>query len=421
MPLAGRFKSPRRTGRSRRTGASLPSPSRSDAQADPKPHLQSQPSTPRTAVTELDQAIEPRQPASPLPSTTRQTRGRMGRVAQVQVLATGSYAPDRVVTNDDLAALGCDSDWIVRRTGILERRWASPDEATSDLCYRAAMNCLQSANVAADQVDLIIVATITPDHPTPSTACHLQRRLGATAAAMDLNAACAGFMYAYITAAQFVAAGNSRYALVVGADLMSRTIDPNDQKTYPLFGDGAGAALIGRPPVTEMDTPNDQPSAKTSPIPPAGILAYQLGSEGCGGDMLCIPAGGTRIPMTPEVHASGGQYLRMDGRNVFKWAVKVVDESAKQVLSMAEQAAADVDLVVLHQANQRIIDAAVSDLDIPAEKLFVNLDRYGNTSAASIPLALDEVNRNRRMNRGDLVLLCGFGAGLAWGTALVRW
>lgn len=346
----------------------------------------------------------------------------MGRVPQVQVLATGSYAPDRVVTNEDLAALGCDSDWIVRRTGILERRWASADEATSDLCYRAAMNCLESAKVPPDQVDLIIVATITPDHPTPSTACHLQRRLGATAAAMDLNAACAGFMYAYITAAQFVAAGNSRYALVVGADLMSRTIDPRDQKTYPLFGDGAGAALIGRPPVPNIHSPDhNDSSAKHAPMPPAGILAYQLGSEGCGGDMLCIPAGGTRMPLTPEAHASGGQYLRMDGRNVFKWAVKVVDESAKQVLAAAAKNAADLDLVILHQANQRIIDSAVSDLDISAEKLFVNLDRYGNTSAASIPLALDEANRNRRLSRGDLVLLCGFGAGLAWGTALLRW
>ena len=342
----------------------------------------------------------------------------MGRVAQVQVLATGSYAPERVVTNDDLAALGCDSDWIVRRTGILERRWASPEEATSDLCYQAATNCLKSAGLSADHVDLIIVATITPDHPTPSTACHLQRRLGATAAAMDMNAACAGFMYAYITAAQFVAAGNSRYALVVGADLMSRTIDPRDQKTYPLFGDGAGAALIGRR--TESLSQTDSPDPDRHPQP-AGILAYQLGSEGCGGEMLCIPAGGTRLPLTPEAHAAGDQYLRMDGRNVFKWAVKVVDESAKQVLAMADKTAADLDLVILHQANQRIIDSAVSDLDLPTEKLFVNLDRYGNTSAASIPLALDEANRNRRLHRGDLVLLCGFGAGLAWGTSLIRW
>ena len=167
-------------------------------------------------------------------------RGRMGTAIGVKVMATGSYVPPNVVTNEDLAELGCDSEWIVRRTGILERRKAEPDQATSDLCYEAAIDCMRAANVSADQIDLIIVATITPDHPTPSTACHLQRRLGAVAPAMDVNAACAGFMYGMTTAAQFIAAGNSKCVLVVGADLMSRTVNPDDKKTYPLFGDGAG-------------------------------------------------------------------------------------------------------------------------------------------------------------------------------------
>lgn len=328
----------------------------------------------------------------------------MGRIAGIQVAATGSYVPEQIVTNEDLAALGCDSEWIIRRTGIRERRRAADDQATSDLCYEAAIRCMEKANVSASQIDLIIVATITPDHPTPSTACHLQRRLGAVAPAMDVNAACAGFMYGMVTAGQFIAAGNSKCALVVGADLMSRTVNPEDKKTYPLFGDAAGAMLLT----------SDEASG-------GGVLSYQLGSEGCGGDMLCIPAGGTRQTLTPDAYAEGQQYLTMDGRNVFKWAVRVFDESAKQVLADAGVEADQLDLVVLHQANQRIIDSAVSDLRVPREKVFVNLDRYGNTSGASIPLALDEAARSGRIESGDLVLLCGFGAGLAWGTALMRW
>lgn len=340
----------------------------------------------------------PQTDASPLGS-----RGRMGSVAGVRIAATGSYVPDQIVTNEDLAALGCDSEWIIRRTGIRERRRAADDQATSDLCYEAAIRCMQQANVTADQIDLIIVATITPDHFTPSTACHLQRRLGSVAPAMDLNAACAGFMYGLVTAAQFVAAGNSQCALVVGADLMSRTVNPDDKKTYPLFGDAAGAVLL------------------TADESAEGVLSYQIGSEGCGGEMLCIPAGGTRVPLTPDVYQTGQQYLTMDGRNVFKWAVRLFDESARQVLDAASVDASELSLVVLHQANQRIIDSAVSDLNVPPEKVFVNLDRYGNTSGASIPLAVDEAIRAGKINPGDLVLMCGFGSGLAWGTALIRW
>lgn len=331
------------------------------------------------------------------------SRGRMGQISGVRIAATGSYVPEEIVTNADLAALGCDSEWIIRRTGIRERRKASETEATSDLCFYAAQRCMKNAGVTADEIDLILVATITPDHPTPSTACHLQRRLGAVAPAMDVNAACAGFMYGLVTGSQFVAAGNSKCALVIGADVMSRTINPDDKKTYPLFGDAAGAVIL-----------KPEPEAK-------GITSYQLGSEGCGGEMLCIPAGGTRTPLTPERHKEGLQFLSMDGRNVFKWAVRVVDDSAKQVLSHAQVDASDLDLVILHQANQRIIDSAVSDLDVDRDKVFVNLDRYGNTSGASIPLALDEAVQENRLKRGDQLLLCGFGAGLAWGTAILHW
>lgn len=329
----------------------------------------------------------------------------MGQLSGVQIMATGSYVPEEVVTNEDLTALGCDSEWIIRRTGIHERRRASEEQATSDLCYEAATRCIEEAEITVDDIDLIIVATMTPDHPTPSTACHLQRRLGAVAPAMDVNAACAGFMYGLITGAQFIATGNNKCVLVVGADMMSSTVNPNDKKTYPLFGDAAGAVLL---------TP-DTKNAGSS------ILSYQLGSEGCGGEMLCIPAGGTRQELTPSMHSQGKQFLAMDGRSVFKWAVRIFDESAKQVLQQADVDPSKLAVVVLHQANQRIIDSAVSDLDVKRKNVFVNLDKYGNTSGASIPLALDEVVREGTIKRGDLLLLCGFGAGLAWGTALLRW
>lgn len=355
--------------------------------------------------------------SQPRPSTA--TRGRMGSVAGVRILGSGAYVPDNCVTNEDLAALGCDSEWIVRRTGILERRHAAEDQATSDMCYEAAKRCLQDAEVAVDEIDLILVGTITPDHFTPSTACHLQRRLGAFSAAMDVSAACAGFMYAMTTAAQFIATGNARRVLVIGADLMSRLVDPNDKKTYPLFGDGAGAVLLGPDASVSGDASDREGGEKSGG--PAGILSYQIGSEGCGGEMLCIPAGGSRLPLTEDVRQQGLQYLRMDGRNVFKWAVRVFDESAKDVMKAAGVNSDELALVVLHQANQRIIDSAVSDLGVTPEKVYVNLDRYGNTSGASIPLALDEALKEGRVRRGDYVLLCGFGSGLAWGTALIRY
>jgi 3-oxoacyl-[acyl-carrier-protein] synthase-3 len=327
----------------------------------------------------------------------------MGQVSGVRILGTGSYVPTNVVTNEDLHELGCDSEWIVRRTGIRQRRCADKDQATSDLAFEAAIRCMAEANVEPGQIDLIVVATVTPDHAFPSTACHVQKRLGSLAPAMDIGAGCAGFVYAMVTASQFVATGNAKCALVVGADIMTRMADPSDQQTYPLFGDGAGAVLL---------TPDDDGGE---------ILSYQMGSEGCGGATICVPAGGSRKELTPQAYEAGEQYLTMDGRNVFKWAVRVIEESAKQVLADANVRAEDVSMFVLHQANQRIIDSAVSGLNIPEEKVFVNLDKYGNTSGASIPLALDEAMLAGRIKRGDLILLSGFGAGLTWGTALIRW
>lgn len=341
---------------------------------------------------------------------SRSGRGRISACPGVQIAATGSYAPDRIITNEDLAALGCDSDWIVQRTGIQQRRKAADHEATSDLAFRAAVDCLQSAGVSPSEVDLIVCATITPDFMTPSTACLLQSRLGCVAPAFDVNAACAGFMVGMVTAAQFVRTGAARNALVVGSEIMSRTVDASDVKTYPLFGDGAGAALLQ--PI--------KPDFGAEGQPGNGLIRFTLGSEG-DPNALCIPGGGSREPLSAERLAAGRQYLQMDGRSVFKWAVRIVEDSLNDVLSDSGVCASDIDLVILHQANIRILDAAIGHFAIPRERMFVNLDRFGNTSAASIPLALDQAVKAGRLQRGNLVLLCGFGAGLSWGTALLRW
>jgi 3-oxoacyl-[acyl-carrier-protein] synthase-3 len=325
------------------------------------------------------------------------------RLTGVQVLATGSYVPSQRVTNADLAPLGIDPDWIVKRTGILERRRAAADQATSDLAYEAAVACLAKGNVSIDDIDLIVLATMTPDSPAPSTACQLQRRLGGRAAAFDVSAACAGFMYALVTGMQFIKTGTAGRVLVVGSDVMTRAVNPIDTKTYPLFGDGAGAVLLG---------PGDGEQ---------GLLAYTLGADGAGADLLCVHGGGTREPLTAESLARGRQFMHMEGKAVFKWAVKLLADTIRETLAAASLTARDLDLVVLHQANRRILDAAAESLGIPTEKVIVNLDRYGNTSAGSIPLVLDELSVAGRIKRGDRVLLSGFGAGLAWGTGIFQW
>ncbi len=321
----------------------------------------------------------------------------------IQVLGIGAAAPERVVRNEDLAALGYDADWIVQRTGIHERRFAEPGVSTSDLGLAAAEKCLARANVRAADVDLIVVATMSPDTRMPSSACHLQRKLGTSAAAFDVNAACAGFMFGLTTAAQFVNTGSSKLALVIGADIMSQTVNPDDKKTFPLFGDGAGAVLLGAGEASQ------------------GLVAYTLGSDGEGSDLLCIPAGGSREPIDERVLREKRQFVSMNGRPVFKWAVRLVADSIRGALAHANLTVEDLDCVVLHQANVRIIDAIANDLKIDRDKLVINLNRYGNTSAASIPLALDEAAADDRIEAGDLVLMCGFGAGLTWGTALFRW
>ena len=339
-------------------------------------------------------------PACPFPSEA--PSGRLPRLTGVQMLSVGAYAPPQVVSNEELAHLGCDPAWIIQRTGIRERRKAADGVATSDLAAEAARRCLAAAGVKASEVDLIVLATMTPDSVTPSTACRMQALIGASCPAMDVSAACSGFMYALATGMQFVKTGCARRVLVIGAEVMTRAVNPADVKIYPLFGDGAGAALLG---------PGDDDQ---------GFLSYSLGADGSGGCMLEVPAGGSREPLTAAGLAAGRQYMTMDGRGVFKRAVRLLGQSVSEVLSAAELVPADIDYFVLHQANRRILDAAAADLGIDPARVVMNLDRYGNTSAASIPLVLDDLQQSARLERGRKLLLCGFGAGLTWGKGVFQ-
>lgn len=340
------------------------------------------------------------EPAGRVFRSSRRTQSLTG----VRIVGCGSYAPARVVTNAQLEeANGFEPGWIERRSGILERRYAAADEATSDLCVEAARRAMVDAGVRSDEVDLVVVGTFTPDHACPSTACLVQDRLNIDAPAFDVQAACSGFVYALVTASQYVATGNSRLALVIGGDVNSRIVDPKDQRTAPLFGDGAGAVLVARGE------------------PDQGLVCYQMGADGAGGPLLECPVGGTRRPSSPEAIGAGDHFLKMDGRNVFKWAVRALSETVELVLAKSGYSPSDVKLFLLHQANIRILQSAADSLGVPHSKLWCNLDRYGNTSAGSIPLALDEAYREGKLRRGDLVVFSGFGAGLTWGTGVFRW
>lgn len=345
---------------------------------------------------------------------------------RVHFCGTGSFAPDQVVGNEDLARLGADEEWIIQRTGIRERRHAPKSMSTGDMACMAGQRCLEQAGVPPEAVDLMIICTMTPDYFTPATSCLVQKRLGMRSACMDLNAACSGFLYGMITGAQFVQSGSARYVLVIGADVMSRVANPNDVKTYPLFGDGAGALLLSSEPQLDHDDGHGSlasPSALSRPdvAESGGILAYNLGADGDTEGWLCVPGGAYREPLTPDTLNAKRNYLVMDGRPVFKWAVRTIADSIIQVMKDASVGPEDISLVVLHQANIRIIDAAVSALGFPRDRVFVNLDRYGNTSAGSVPLALDEANREGRIQRGDKILFCGFGSGLSWGACVAQW
>jgi 3-oxoacyl-[acyl-carrier-protein] synthase-3 len=324
-------------------------------------------------------------------------------VPGVQIVGTGSFVPDLVVTNEDLASLGCDAEWIVQRTGIRERRHCPPEMSTGDMAVAAAERCLKAAGVDRRDIDLLIVATFTPDRLLPAVATSVQQRLGLNCGAMDLSAACAGFAYGLVTGMQFVATGCSRRALVIGADANSRVVDPTDVKTYPLFGDAAGAVILA-------------PGS-----PEQGALAYTLGADGSGADLLCRNVGGAARPYQATGASPGSWLLVMDGKPVFKWAVRVAENSAREVLDAAGWTPEQVDCWLLHQANVRILDAAIEALGVSRERVVMHMDRYGNTSAASIPLALDETLRAGGIRRGDHLVMSGFGAGLTWGTLAWRW
>jgi 3-oxoacyl-[acyl-carrier-protein] synthase-3 len=327
-------------------------------------------------------------------------------VALAQIIGTGSYAPAQIITNQDLEKIVDTSDaWITDRTGIKERRRAAPGEATSDMAVAAAREALAMAGMRPEEVELIVVGTITPDMPMPSCAAFVQAKLGAVNAfAFDVAAACAGGLYALAVAEQFIRTGRVQRALVIGADLFTGVVNWDDRNTAVLFGDGAGAMVLA-------------PSGEEG----RGVLSTHLKTDGSVAEILAIPAGGSREPITPEVLKAQRHKVVMNGREVFKFAVRALADVAQEALRANGLAAAQVDLVIAHQANQRILDAVLQRLEIPSEKCWINLDKYGNTSAASVPISLDEALRAGRIKRGDVVVMMAIGAGMTWGAAVVRW
>jgi 3-oxoacyl-[acyl-carrier-protein] synthase III len=316
----------------------------------------------------------------------------------VTITGLGAHVPERVVTNDELSQLVDTSDeWIVERTGIHERRIAAESEALSDLALPAINQALEQAGLAGKDIDLLIVATVTPDMMFPSTSAILADRLGAAdAGAYDLSAGCTGFMYALAQAYGMLAAGLAQRALVVGGDVLSRILDWKDRSTVVLFGDGAGAVVLER-----FEEP--------------GFLAFELGADGAGGEHLWLPGSGSRL------FDDSDEFVQMNGREVFKFATRILVQSGEAVLDRGGARVEDVDVYVPHQANVRIIEHATKKLGIPSERVVINVDRYGNTSSGSIPLALADAQEEGRLRAGSLVLMTGMGAGLTWGSALMRW
>lgn len=323
----------------------------------------------------------------------------------VGIIGTGKYVPERVLTNQDMEKMvDTNDEWIVTRTGIRERRMASPEQASSDLAYEAALQALKNAGITAEQLDLIVVATVTPDMAFPSTACILQEKLGAKkAAAFDLSAACTGFIYGLANASNFIATGTYKYALVVGAECLSRITDYTDRNTCILFGDGAGAAVLGVVPEGR------------------GFQSFELGADGTGGQLLKVPAGGSRYPASPQSLEGKQHFIFMAGSEVFKFAVRVMGSAAEEALRKAGMDKSEIDLLVPHQANIRIIQSALNRLELSQEKCMINLDKYGNVSAASIPIALAEAVEAGKVEEGSRLLLVGFGGGLTWGASVLVW
>ncbi|WP_274651578.1 beta-ketoacyl-ACP synthase III [Paenibacillus humicola] len=323
----------------------------------------------------------------------------------VGIIGSGKYVPERILTNRELEQMvETNDEWIVTRTGIRERRIAAAEQATSDLAYEAAVKALEASGLSAEDLDLILVATITPDMFFPSTASLLQARLGAKkAAAFDLSAACTGFIYGLATASSMIATGMYNHVLVVGAECLSRITDYTDRNTCILFGDGAGAVVLGRVPEGR------------------GFKSFELGADGTGGELLKIGGGGSRLPSSQASVADKQHYIYMAGREVFKFAVRIMGGAAEEALRKAGIEKSEIDLLVPHQANIRIIESALNRLELPPEKCMVNLDKYGNISAASIPIALAEAVEQGRVNEGDCIVLVGFGGGLTWGASVLIW
>jgi 3-oxoacyl-[acyl-carrier-protein] synthase-3 len=322
-----------------------------------------------------------------------------------QIAGVGSYLPETVLTNADLERMVDTTDeWITARTGIKERRIVGEGDTTSTLATRAAKQALAQADVRPEQLDMILVATVTPDYPFPSTACLVQNNLGArNAVAFDLSAACSGFLYGLAVAERFIRCGSARRVLVIGAEVLSRIVDWNDRNTCVLFGDGAGAAVVE---AHEGE---------------GGILSTHIHSDGSYWEMLHQPGPGSRNPAVQRTLDEGLVYIRMQGNEVFKLAVRAMEQAALEALAANGLQPADIDFFIPHQANKRIIDAIGRRLNLREDQVFVNLDQYGNTSAASIPLALDQANRAGRIKKGDVVLFAAFGGGLTWGAVLIRW
>jgi 3-oxoacyl-[acyl-carrier-protein] synthase III len=323
----------------------------------------------------------------------------------VGIWGTGKYVPEKVLTNADLEKMvETNDEWIVTRTGMKERRIASPEEASSDLAYEASLIALKNAGLSPEDLDLIIVATITPDSAFPSTACLLQDRLGAKkAAAFDLSAACSGFIYGLANASNFIATGMYKNALVVGAECLSKITDYTDRNTCILFGDGAGAVVLGEVPEGR------------------GFQSFELGADGSGGELLKLAGGGSRLPSSPATIENKQHFIYMAGSEVFKFAVRIMGNAAEEALRKAGLDKEDIDLLVPHQANIRIIQSSINRLNLPESKCMINLHKYGNVSAASIPIALAEADEEGRLKEGDCVVLVGFGGGLTWGASVIRW
>jgi 3-oxoacyl-[acyl-carrier-protein] synthase III len=325
---------------------------------------------------------------------------------EVCIAGTGSYVPERILTNQELAIMVDTSDeWIVTRTGIRERRIAAADEFTSHMGAHAARRALEQAGMTADELELIIVATITPDTPTPATACHIQQQLGAfNAVAFDISAACSGFLYAMKISKRLISDGAFKNALIIGAEKLSTVTNWEDRATCVLFGDGAGAAVLRRAEDGE-----------------GSIVATEMGTDGNLTHLLEIPGGGSACPITSENVGNHLHTLNMQGKEVFKIAVNRMKEAAEKVIARAGWHAEDIACVIPHQANLRIIDAIADRLAVPNERVFINLHKYGNTSAAAVAIALDEAHRTGAFKRGDHIVLVVFGAGLTWAAAAIRW